>query len=568
MCSKCGGLPTKKLKAPQNHLFSRMSEPRSLAAVCRRQSSSPVQFAQKHISVGEGEAMASCIDDDNNRSTEAPASASTAPAWRLHPANIPTLQEACMSVIRSDQRLMDVVLLQADELGLPQHIVDEILEEEQDYGESSSGSGSRTIPTADQNPDPSCPCRDGSCMAGFFPSSAAFINEHQVVLLDGKSGCLKRCICTFGSGEGVDRATKYDTYHFSDIEIIPEAFHRRWGGDLGSDRYVLRKNGAAVGVASGTMCIFPLHSKREIRTTLRFRYAFPAEKYVSLLLPRLVQEGVGADCKSDEEGVLFALANRNGKWRHQNVPSRPFDLRRIYLKSGATIDVGEDVTRKNADASAPTRDSRAHLVRRTATRVSGPWKNLPKDVQVQSFLDLGDDNIVLLGYSVSVTGSNGGGDMQKREISLFRGSIGMDERGAPTVAWSEEPVVLCNDVKADDDEKRKEISNHVCIYAESSSQGGHDGAHEKSRIPFFVSANNGKSWSQPGSAPSADILCGGKDGIPAVIAISPGTGKLFAFGYDPIECRSAEHKRLMGLTGMKNKQRLQWPSLRVYHWVK
>ena len=117
-----------------------------------------------------------------------------------------------MSVIRSDQRLMDAVLLQADELGLPQQIVDEILEEEEGdtYGESSCAA----IPTADQNPDLSCPCQDGSCMAGFFPSSAVFINERQVVLLDGKSGCLKRCICTFGSNGDKDGATNYDTYHF------------------------------------------------------------------------------------------------------------------------------------------------------------------------------------------------------------------------------------------------------------------------------------------------------------------------------------------------------------------
>ena len=105
-------------------------------------------------------------------------------------------------------------------------------------------------------------------------------------------------------------------------------------------------------------------------------------------------------------------------------------------------------------------------------------------------------------------------------------------------------------------------------YAESLPQCGHDGgAQTKSSHPYFTSANNGMTWSQPGFAPSADILCGGKDGIPAVLAISPEKGKLFAFGYDPIECRSAEHKRLMGMTRIKNKQRLQWPSLHVYRWV-
>ena len=468
---------------------------------------------------------------------------------------------------------MDAVLLQADELGLPQHIVDEILgEDERDtYGASSCGGGSGAIPTADQSPDPSCPCRDGSCMVGFFPSSAVFINEHQVVLLDGKSGCLKRCICTFGSNNSaVDGATNYDTYHFSEIEVIPEAFHRRWGGDLCSDRYVLRKDGAAVGVASGTMCIYPLNSKREIRTALRFRRAFPAEKYVSLHLPRTIQEGVGADCKSEEGGVLFALANRNGKWRHQKVPSRPFDLRRIYLKSGATIDVGEDVTSKYAAASASNGDSRAHLARRTTTKVAGPWQNLPKDIQVQSFLDLGDDKIMLLGDSSAGNESHEGNNVPRREICSFRGSIGIDERGAPTVAWSKEPVVLRDEVKADEDEHRKESLNYryMCIYAESLTQGCYNSEQAKSGIPFFTSANNGKTWRQPGFAPSADILCGGKDGIPAVLAISPEKGKLFAFGCDPSECKSAEHKRLMGLTGIKNKQRLQWPSLRVYQWVR
>ena len=421
-------------------------------------------------------------------------------------------------------------------------------------------------------------------MVGFFPSSAVFINEHQVVLLDCKSGCLKRCICTFGSNNSADEdgATNYDTYHFSDIEIIPEAFHRRWGGDLGSDRYVLRKDGAAVGVASGTMCIYPLNSKREIRTALSFRQAFPAVNYVSLHLPRTIQEGAGADCKSGEDGVLFALANRNGNLRHQLVSSRLFDLRRIYLKSGATIDVGEDVTSNYTDNSASIGDGvpilsrhyrahldghRSYLARRTATRVAGPWQNLPKDVQVQSFLDLGDDNIMLLGDSSAGNESHEGNSAPKRQICLFRGPIGIDERGAPTVAWSKEPVVLRDEV-INDDKRLPESSNHICIYAESLAQSDLNGAHAKSSIPFFTSANNGNTWGQPGLAPSADILCGGKDGIPAVLAISPQKGKLFAFGYDPIECRSAEHKRLMGLTGMKNKQRLQWPSLRVYRWVR
>ena len=42
---------------------------------------------------------------------------------------------------------MDAVLLQADELGLPQHIVDEILGEEE--GDIYGGSSCAAIPTAD-----------------------------------------------------------------------------------------------------------------------------------------------------------------------------------------------------------------------------------------------------------------------------------------------------------------------------------------------------------------------------------------------------------------------------------
>ena len=462
---------------------------------------------------------------------------------------------------------MDAVLLQGDELGLPQHIVDEILEEEVAPDESCCCCEpfSSSTPKADQNPDPSCPCRDGACMAGFFPSSAVFINEHQVVLLDGKSGCLKRCVCTFSSNSGEDGVRNYDTFHFSEIEVIPEAFHRRWGGTLGSDRFVLRKDGAAVGVTSGTLCIYPWKSNVEARTALRFRNTIPAEKYVSLHLSRLIQRGIGADCRPDG-GVLFALANRTGRSLHQKQ-SRSFDLRRIYLKSGATIDVGEDVTSQYTNASAPgpsdRSGNRSYLARRTATKVAGPWENLPADVKVQSFLDLGDDNVFLLGASDSRSASDGGSGTRRRDICLFRGSIGMDERGAPTVSWSNEPVVRPHENK-DGAEELAGVSDYLCIHDEVSS-GEDDILQNELGNPFYTSANNGASWSQPGFAPSVNVLCGGKDGMPAVMAIST-TGKLFAFGYDPVECRSAERKRLMGLTGSKNKQKPQWPSLRVYQW--
>jgi len=499
-------------------------------------------------------------------------------AWRLHPANIPSLQDACMSVIRSDQRLMDAVLLQADKLGLPPHIVDEILEEgDTDVSSEESCRGrvsGNNIPRANQNPDPRCPCRDGSCMAGFFPSSAVFINEHQVVLLDGKSGCLKRCVCTFNS-DNDDGGDEQADFHFSDIEVIPEAFHRRWGGTVGSDRYVLRKDGAAMGVASGTLCIFPRSSRAEVRTTLRFRHAFPADNYVSLHLPRLIEEGIGADCsahnktngnidgsQSKEDGVLFVLARRTGRARHP----RTFDLRRIYLNSGATIDVGEDVTKKYSatSTSASWPSNLAGRARRTTTQVSGPWENLPSDVQVQSFLDLGDDNVILLGSSQRDS-SIGRSDTPGIETSLFRGSIGIDERGAPTVAWSKETIARSDQMK-DVDDRRADSSEYLCIYSELS-HGGEGGIGQKGLgAPFFVSANNGATWSQPGLTSATNILCGGNEVMPAVLTISSRTGKLFAFGYDPLECRAAERKRLLGSTGSKNTQKLQWPPLRVYQW--
>eukprot|EP00562_Extubocellulus_spinifer_P013436 CAMPEP_0178555776 /NCGR_PEP_ID=MMETSP0697-20121206/9040_1 /TAXON_ID=265572 /ORGANISM="Extubocellulus spinifer, Strain CCMP396" /LENGTH=468 /DNA_ID=CAMNT_0020188801 /DNA_START=120 /DNA_END=1526 /DNA_ORIENTATION=+ len=467
---------------------------------------------------------------------------------------------------------MDAILLHGHELGLPQHIVNELLGEDQDEEEDEqcvkvahilelggedgalAGSGvtrkraDSNTPTADQRPASNCPCRESRCSAGFFPTSAVFVNESQAVLLDGGSGCLKRCLLTLydGTSDGtLDEISlaQTESFHFSDVETIPEAFHRRWGGTIGSDQFVLKEDGSAAGVVSGAFCAFPLLQPYKMeRKTLRFMGALPKVNCASMFLPRIMRwDSEDATRSNDRDRFLFVLVFQ------ARSASRIFDLYRIRLQNGFSVLVDEDSSREDADSIRALR-------RTTATRLPRAWENIPKDLMIESFLDLGNDCVMLLGSirkelndaTCGTTEAPLGVRDGHRDFVLFRGRIGTNKRGAPTVEWSREKMVERRDdaVVAETSEPRK----CLCMSGNGSPNNN----------PFFVSFDAGLTWSYGGQV--RHELTGGRQGMPPVLAMSP-SGRLYAFGYDSEECRVAENKRLMG-----KKKAIDWPILRVYGW--
>ena len=505
--------------------------------------------------------------------------------WRVHPGNIPTLYQTCLSAVQNHDRIMDAILLQGEMIGLPPEIIGDILGESDSGGiegnERCDGEGdadkgmefhsgylkstASDPPRATGEPSRSCPCRDGRCSEGFFPTSAVFLDKRTAVLLDGASGCLKRCVVTFKGSDQDDESdldeikwpqnlihqtsSSSESFQFSQIETIPEAFHRRYGGQgNGSDQFVLRNDGAALGVVSGTLCVYPLelqYGRRQIELIFR-----GTKKYDSILLAR----GGGGQMvfNGTSPTYLYAIGVR----ARPAATDAPFDLLRISFAPGQdsvgpgrAYPVGEII---GIDKSSCGKGNgiASSIPTGPPKRSGKDESNLPAGLRPESLLVLSHSgDMMVLGY---LKGPN-------RDTCLYRGRIWEDHRGAPTVEWTKEDVVAEIGNSAD-----LGISLPIFIHAKyhrvhniNHLVGGKGG----SSLPgtsIFASYDNGRTWHRSGSF--GRDMTGGRDGSTPVMACS--LERVFAFAYEGEGCRMAETERII----RTRKPSIGWPPLRVYEW--
>ena len=427
--------------------------------------------------------------------------------WLCLKGNIPSLSELCRRIILSHQELRDIVALN-DGSTLPNLISHDVLEDREDWHRFGG---------------PPAACRPGEnatgcgCSSFFNPGSAVFLDDGIAVLLEGRC-CLKRTVVDIlGGGEVI---------LWRPPELTPRAVVE--GGGARCKQFVLRIDGAIVGISRCTLCVFPPadDGDKSIQRGLHFCTDIT---YSELVLPSVIRS----------KDTIFAAG--------------------MYSVDGGGV--------LCCDVLAV--DVRTGLVRRAKERMAqfgyADDRHVapPRNFMPTSLLELPNNNLIVMGsIPCCIPDERGRGIPVLCKCHMTRKE---DQSSEWNVEWT------CVRIFDHPSERivHPQMSGSSIVYSDISGACMavyvKDGTADVERcgLAYTISVDKGMTWTDARSFHQNLTNWGVTKDCP-VLAFSP-FGTLFSFAYEAFDCRKAEHKSLLQRF-RKRGSSVRWPAMNLYQW--
>lgn len=374
--------------------------------------------------------------------------------------------------------------------------------------------------------------RQNGTLMGFFPHSAVFLDNNRVLLLSGSVvGNLELV-----SVDLEDHVAKWSDVFSVDVGVPADLFHnqRSRGARFGT-RFVLRHDGAVVGIHQGVLCIVP-----QVCDPLYTRLAFRdyVKNYRHFVVPDFIRSKL----------FVYVIASY---MREAGKPYIATDLLMVSMESGK-VRVVTDTPVEPPRKELP--DDGIDSLDPEEQKAWSEFPGLAPNFHPSTLMELPSGHLILAGsiYDQSDPSS-------APTPAVYKGVLTRQKFGQRcSITW------FCTMISTKQSDTRLGVGTSIasstdrkCILAGTISDEDIDGA------PFSVSDDHGTTWSKVRSF-NQRLFSRKHDSSPPLLAFSP-SNKLFAFAYDKEDDKKRDEN--LSLVNRGRSSEASWPCLNVYKWA-